>query len=87
MQTKKHTKLKAMANAVARDPEGCSRIPKETFGQVWDRMETDLKGKMFGWPTIVEYFTKRGHPLSQADIKKLQEEDQKILEQQQEEKR
>lgn len=80
LQTRKNPKLKAMANAVARDPEGCSRIAKETFAQVWDRMESDLKGKMFGWPTIVEYFTKRGHPLSKEDMLHLQQEDQRIQE-------
>jgi hypothetical protein len=68
-----------MANAIARDPEGCSRIHKETFSQVFERMELDLKGKMFGWPTIVEYFTKRGHPLTKDDLKRLQEEDQRII--------
>lgn len=31
LQTKKHPKLKLMANAIARDPEGCSRLPIETF--------------------------------------------------------
>ncbi len=87
LQTRKYPKLKAMANAVARDPEGCSRIAKETFAQVWDRMESDLRGKMFGWPTIVEYFTKRGHPLSKEDMLRLQQEDQRIQEQQAEEKR
>lgn len=75
-----------MANAIARDPEGCSRIHKETFNQVFERMELDLKGKMFGWPTIVEYFTKRGHPLTKDDFKRLQEEDQQILEEQKEDK-
>lgn len=75
LQTRKHPKLKALANAIARDPEGCSRIQKETFGQVFDRMEQDLRGKMFTWATIVEYFTKRGKPLTKEDLKKLMEED------------
>ena len=38
-------------------------------------MESDLRGKMFGWPTIVEYFTKRGHPVSKEDMLRLQQED------------
>jgi hypothetical protein len=43
-------------------------------------MENDLKGKMFGWPTIVEYFTKRGRPLSKEDMQQLQQEDSRIQE-------
>ena len=42
---------------------------------------------MFGWPTIVEYFTKRGRPLSKEDMQQLQQEDSRIQEQQAEEKR
>ena len=45
---------------------------------MFDRMETDLKGKLFSWPTIVEYFTKRGRPLTHEDLKRLKEEDQRI---------
>lgn len=41
-------------------------------------MEMNLKGKMFTWPTIVEYFTKRGRPLTKEEIDYLQNED-KIL--------
>jgi len=65
---------------LARDPEGTSRLPRETFQQVFDRMEKDLNGKQFPWSTIVEYFTKRGKPLTKEEIIKLQEEDIRIKE-------
>jgi hypothetical protein len=32
-------------------------------------MEKDLNGKQFPWSTIVEYFTKRGKPLTKEDIR------------------
>lgn len=38
-------------------------------------MEHDLSGKNFEFSTVVEYFTKRGKPLSKEEIAKLQEED------------
>lgn len=38
-------------------------------------MEHDLSGKPFEFSTVVEYFTKRGKPLTQVEIAKLQEED------------
>ena len=75
LQTRKYPPLKQLSSTLARDPEGTSRIPRETFQQVFDRMETDLKGKLFPWSTIVEYFTKRGKPLTRDEIKYLQEED------------
>jgi len=42
---------------------------------------------MIQWSTIVEYFTKRGKPLTQAEIQKLQEEDKRLHEEQLEIKR
>jgi hypothetical protein len=38
-------------------------------------MEKDLRGKSFPWSTIVEYFTKRGRPLTKEEIQKLRDED------------
>lgn len=38
-------------------------------------MEHELQQKFIDWATIVEFFTKRGRPLSKDEIKKLQEED------------
>ena len=64
-----------MNSAIARDPEGFSRIPKETFKEVLDRMEREILTKKVDWGTIVEYFTKRGRPLSKEELQKLIEED------------
>ena len=33
---------------------------------------------MINWETIIEYFTKRGRPLSKDEIKKLQDQDQRV---------
>jgi len=38
-------------------------------------MESDLSGRQFEFSTVVEYFTKRGKPLTPAEIGILQEED------------
>ncbi len=77
---RKHRQLRNMANAIARDPEGLSRIQLETFQQVFDRMEQDMKGKVVEWTDVVEYFTKRGKPLTKYEIEKLQAEDRRIRE-------
>jgi hypothetical protein len=61
--------MKTLASAIARDPEGCSRIPRETFQQVFDRMEGENNGKAIEWATVVEYFTKRGRPLTKEEVK------------------
>ena len=42
---------------------------------------------MFTWPTIVEYFTKRGRPLTKEEIDYLQNEEKIIAEIKREEKR
>ena len=79
--------LKRLATTLARDPEGTSRLPKETFQQVFDRMERDLNNKQFSWDTIVEYFTKRGKPLTKEEIKFLADEDRRLREEEEENKR
>lgn len=76
--TRKNPQLRAISSAIARDPEGYSRIPRETFQQVFDRLETELQSKELEWPIIVEYFTKRGRPLSKEEISRLAEEDKKL---------
>ena len=40
-------------------------------------MERELQQKQVDWATIVEFFTKRGRPLSKDDIQKLVEEDRR----------
>lgn len=40
-------------------------------------MERECQQKQVDWPTIVEFFTKRGRPLSKEEISKLVEEDRK----------
>ena len=40
-------------------------------------MERELQQKQVDWSTIVEFFTKRGRPLSKDEIQKLKEEDRR----------
>lgn len=40
-------------------------------------MERELQQKQVDWSTIVEFFTKRGRPLSKDEIAKLVEEDRR----------
>ena len=74
---RKDPQIRAINTAIARDPEGCSRVARETFQEVFDRMERELQQKHIDWPTIVEFFTKRGRPLSKDEIQKLVDEDRK----------
>ena len=77
LATRKNPQLRSISTAIARDPEGYSRIPRETFQQVFDRLEAELQSKEIEWPVIVEYFTKRGRPLTKDDIARLVEEDRR----------
>jgi hypothetical protein len=79
--------LRSISTAIARDPEGYSRIPRETFQQVFDRLEQDNTGKEIEWTTIVEYFTKRGRPLTKEEINKLVDDDRKQREEEENAKR
>lgn len=54
---------------------------------MFDRMEKDQQNKQFEWSTIVEYFTKRGKPLSKEEMQKLVEEDRRLREEEEEHKR
>lgn len=38
-------------------------------------MEKSIIEKSVEWPTIVEFFTKRGRPLTPHEIEQLQDED------------
>ena len=79
-QIRKNPYFKRISSTLARDPQGTCRLPKETFQQVFDRMEKDLSGKTFGWDTIVEYFTRRGKPLTKEEIGLLRAEDLRLKE-------
>ena len=43
-------------------------------------MERELQQKTVEWAAIVEFFTKRGRPLSKDEIQKLVDEDRKARE-------
>lgn len=40
-------------------------------------MESEIQGKEIEWATIVEYFTKRGRPLTKEEVTRLIEEDKR----------
>jgi len=40
-------------------------------------MENDIQTKQLDWPTVVEYFTKRGRPLTKDEIFRLKDEDRR----------
>ena len=68
MALRKNKDVRNILTTIARDPDGHSRIAKETFQQVFDRMEKDMQVKTIEWPTVIEYFTKLGRPLSKDEI-------------------
>ena len=39
---RKDPQIRAINSALARDPQGYSRIPRETFQEVFDRMEREI---------------------------------------------
>ena len=80
MAIRKDPQMRAINTAIARDPSGYSRVPRETFQEVFDRMERELQQKQVDWSTVVEYFTKRGRPLTKDEIQKLIDEDRKVRE-------
>lgn len=84
MEVRKNPEFRKLKSTLARDPEGASRLPAETFQQVIDRMESSTNTKTIEWTWIVEYFTKRGRPLSREEIKKLQDEDKRLKEEENE---
>jgi hypothetical protein len=50
-------------------------------------MESEVQGKEIEWAVIVEYFTKRGRPLSKDEIHRLVEEDRKQRDEEESKKR
>jgi len=72
---RKDPQIKRILTTLAREPSGVSRIPREMFQEVFERMEKETQTKTLDWPTIVEFFTKRGRPLSDDEMKALHEQD------------
>jgi hypothetical protein len=87
MAVRNNPDYRKLKTALARDPEGTSRLAQETFSQVIDRMESSTATKTIDWPWIVEFFTKRGRPLTREEIKKLQDEDKRIHDEENEHKK
>jgi hypothetical protein len=54
---------------------------------VFDRMENEIQSKQIDWNIIIEYFTKRGRPLSKEEIKKMVDDDKREREEIEEKKR
>ena len=54
---------------------------------MFDRIESYISGKEIDWTTIVEYFTKRGRPLTKEEINKLIEDDRRQREDEEAKKR
>lgn len=50
-------------------------------------MEKDQANKQFTWATIVEYFTKRGRPLTKEEIREMIDEDRRLREEAEESRR
>ncbi len=75
VQIRRDPQVKTILTTLAREPDGVSRLPRESFQQVFDRMERDWKEKSIDWPTIVEFFTKRGRPLTVEEMALLHEQD------------
>ena len=75
MNLKKDPNMLKINNAIAREPDGKSRIKTETFAEVFYRIEKSHNEKLINWATILEYFTKRGRPLTAEEIEELRKAD------------
>lgn len=62
-------------SAIAREPDGKSRIQIETFQEVFNRMEKYELGDRITWSSIIEYFTKRGRPLTLTEKEEILRQD------------
>ena len=78
---RKDPQIRKILTTIAREPDGKSRIMSETYQEVFDRMERSEDSKTLAWSTIIEYFTKRGRPLTQEEKDNLikQDKDQEEL--------
>lgn len=81
MALKKDPEMIKINNVIAREPDGKSRIATETFKEVFYRMEDTHEEKYIDWPTVLEYFTKRGRPLTPDEIEELKLQDKNADEQ------
>ena len=50
-------------------------------------MENEISAKQIDWPLIVEFFTKRGRPLTKDEIQKLIDDDRREREEEESKKR
>ena len=90
MNLKKDPNIIKIKNTIAREPDGKSRIKLETFAEVFLRMEKSHTEKEIDWVTVLEYFTKRGQPLTDDEVEQRRQEDlqdEEEFERKQEEKR
>lgn len=75
MALKKDPEMVKINDAIAREPDGKSRIATETFKEVFYRMEASHEEQHIDWSTVLEYFTKRGRPLTLDEIEELKQAD------------
>ena len=72
---RKDPQIRRILTTIAREPDGKSRIHRETYQEVFDRMEKWENLKTLAWSTIIEYFTKRGRPLTKEEKAQLIQQD------------
>jgi hypothetical protein len=65
------SKIHPFLHAIAREPSGVSSIPKETFEQVFKRLQKNYMKRYISWDKVLPYFTRKGTPISDYDIRKL----------------
>ncbi|CAI2361627.1 unnamed protein product [Moneuplotes crassus] len=75
LKLKKTSEVVKINGTIAREPSGKSKIATETFSEVFYRMEKEHQERYIDWPTILEYFTKRGRPLTQEEIEIRKQQD------------
>jgi len=75
MALKKHPEIIKINDTICREPMGKSRIATETFSELFYRMEKEHEERYIDWPTVWEYFTRRGRPLSLEELQQRKEED------------
>lgn len=62
---------KPFIKLIAREPSGVSNIPAETFEQVLRRMQKNYLKQYITWDKLLNYFTRKGSAISDADLRKL----------------